>query len=715
MRDRFSGTAGRARASMQGLSKEALALQRQQLTMQRNINAAGAMMGGIAIRGMYQWAKVGAEFGYTMNYVKTLAGEEGFDKLNTKAKTLGAQTMFTARQVADGMKFMAMAGQNTQDIYNNIAASVALAGATMSRLEGKGGAADIITNVMKGFNIEASERNSMRVADILTTATTQANTNLWDLHEGMKYAVSTASSLGGTLEELSASLMMLGNAGIQGSMAGVAVENMYRYIARAANEAKSGRQGDALAALGLHPSQLIDAEGKLLGLSSLLHLISSRFNQMAESDRRKGMNTVFGYNVMADLFNVRGNRAGLKLSQNLGDLDKFINMLNTGSEGRAMNNMNSMMDTLQGAGLQMSSAWETFKINFTEAIQPVVIPLMKALTGLIKTISTFMSQPVGKVLTVMGAGFVVVKTVSMAYRAIVASLRLFHMQMAASHSAASSTMVGNYARMSAAARGYAASSGMAGFMGFGGGRYGKGMAKRGFGSWSGMTAAGAQYVIGKGGRSRFVPKGSAPMGWSMGSAGKWAKYGKYAGRGSVPAMIAGMGLSALSDYSRNPETGEKTGWGKGFDVAGQTLSWAGTGAMLGSIIPGVGTAVGAIVGGVGGLLYGLYDNLKDAEDTINDASKQDTSAKDSKLLSDKVATLAAMKTGDTLYAHGFSRDNMWASNRYRASQFLNENRGTWRDGQKTPNRIIINIDGVGKFDKVVEDGDYREMIDLGGI
>lgn len=41
---------------------------------------------------------------------------------------------------------------------------------------------------------------------------------------------------------------------------------------------------------------------------------------------------------------------------------------------------------------------------------------------------------------------------------------------------------------------------------------------------------------------------------------------------------------------------------------GETASYAGTGAMIGSIIPGVGTAIGAGVGGLFGLGKGLYDN-----------------------------------------------------------------------------------------------------------
>lgn len=71
------------------------------------------------------------------------------------------------------------------------------------------------------------------------------------------------------------------------------------------------------------------------------------------------------------------------------------------------------------------------------------------------------------------------------------------------------------------------------------------------------------------------------------------------------AGIAGLGLSYGGDKLK--EAGyEKTG--AAADIAGQAASWGGTGAMIGSVIPGLGTAVGAGVGAVAGGAYGLYKN-----------------------------------------------------------------------------------------------------------
>ena len=93
--------------------------------------------------------------------------------------------------------------------------------------------------------------------------------------------------------------------------------------------------------------------------------------------------------------------------------------------------------------------------------------------------------------------------------------------------------------------------------------------------------------------------------------GMLSKAGKFLGKagpgllkGGVGA-IGGMALEAGGDALK--ENGyEKTGGA--VSTLGTAASYAGTGAMIGSVIPGVGTAIGAGVGGAIGLGKGLYDN-----------------------------------------------------------------------------------------------------------
>jgi len=67
----------------------------------------------------------------------------------------------------------------------------------------------------------------------------------------------------------------------------------------------------------------------------------------------------------------------------------------------------------------------------------------------------------------------------------------------------------------------------------------------------------------------------------------------------------------------------------GYDTAGaavgvgsDVLGYAGTGAMLGSFIPGIGTGVGAVAGGA----YGLYQGLKTRTNTFDPGGLMDGGA-----------------------------------------------------------------------------------------
>src|SRR5690606_252842 len=121
------------------------------------------------------------------------------------------------------------------------------------------------------------------------------------------------------------------------------------------------------------------------------------------------------------------------------------------------------------------------------------------------------------------------------------------------------SVVGGYNSMTSAAMRYnmAASGGKMGWMG----RAGMAM---GVGTYSGMTSRGSQYVKTPNGRSTFVPVGSTPLGYQVGGS-KLAKFNNMAGKGSIPAMLLGMGLQMGSDAA-----GPETGLGKGLGIAGDT-------------------------------------------------------------------------------------------------------------------------------------------------
>ena len=448
LRDRFSNPARQVSSSINRLHNEAQTLVNANLQTTRAISGAIAAAGATMTYTMGRAIEQGAKYVDTMTFISSIAINTGksMSDLSAKAKQVGLDTLFSAQDVASGMQYMAMAGQTSQEIYNNIAGATYLAGATMSEIGGKGGAADILTNIMKTFRIESSELASNKVADVLTRAVTRSNTNLYDLGEAIKYAGSTTHNLGASLEQTTAQIMVLGNAGIQASMAGTALSNAYRYLARAiGNPGTKG--GKALDKLGLSKKDLTDANGGMLDLGDALSKIS-------EAMDAKGLDEITKYNTFVDILGVRGQRAGAQMTQAFKDYGKFLKELE-GSSGLAASVNEKRMAALGGALDQFKEGFLTMGIAFAEAVGPYLIPLMKAATEVMQGIISIMSTKGGGLVTALLAAAVVIGTIKAGVVFLRASFMLLFRESSVSFSNMASIMTGGWDAANMAATRYA--------------------------------------------------------------------------------------------------------------------------------------------------------------------------------------------------------------------------------------------------------------------
>lgn len=451
LRDQFSGPAAKIRASARQTEEEFIKMQESQMRHQRNMYAGLALAGGMALRGMGKMVKKAAEFSYEMEFVKSITNATAEEQLRLSiiAKRLGRETMFYPQDIAEGMRFMAQAGMSATETEKNIEGAVKLAGATKSLLGGKGGAADIMTNVMKQFAVGFEYTND--VADLLAYGVTRANTNLFDLGEALKYAGATSMDLNVTLGESTAMVMALGNAGMQGSMAGVAMENSMRYLARAFSSFGSGPSRRALAELGMDVKDVTDQAGNLLSMTEVM----KKIGQAVEQNFGEEMN-LEKQGILQSIFGVRGKRAGSLFLRNLQEFEKFSGDITVKSVGHSSRIMEDMMSTLQGWIYKAGSAWQAMWVSFTEKITPALTVILKIVTKIFGWLEkAFDNKIFGGFLAAGIAGFLVLKTVGFAYKAIVLGLRLLHLQAGTSAAIMASTITTGYNAATAAAMRYA--------------------------------------------------------------------------------------------------------------------------------------------------------------------------------------------------------------------------------------------------------------------
>src|SRR5690606_2922780 len=160
------------------------------------------------------------------------ATDEEMAILSRTARELGASTVFSASQAAEGMSYLAMAGFSVSEIVDAMPGLLDTAAAAQS---GLGVTADIVSNILSGFQLEA--RETTRVADVLTATFTSSNTTLEMLGDTMSYVAPVAASLGISLEEVAAMTGRLGDVGIQGQRAGTALRAIFTRLAAPTGEA----------------------------------------------------------------------------------------------------------------------------------------------------------------------------------------------------------------------------------------------------------------------------------------------------------------------------------------------------------------------------------------------------------------------------------------------------------------------------------------------
>lgn len=157
-----------------------------------------------------QAIKTAANFEASMSRVSAITGAttEQFEALEKQAMELGATTVFSASQAAEGMSFLAMAGFDTNEILAAMPGVLNLAAAGQMDLAR---ASDIASNILTGFQLSAEE--SGRVVDVMAKAMTTANTNIEQLGYAMKYVAPVAASVGLSIEETAAAVGKLSDSG----------------------------------------------------------------------------------------------------------------------------------------------------------------------------------------------------------------------------------------------------------------------------------------------------------------------------------------------------------------------------------------------------------------------------------------------------------------------------------------------------------------------
>ena len=230
-----------------------------------------------AINKLQDFAKetmnLGIDFSASMSNVQAISGATGDEiaMLEQKARDLGATTVFSASDVADGFGYMAMAGWDTQQMMDGIAGVLDLAASSGEDLATT---SDIVTDALTAFGMGAEDAG--RLADVMAAASSNANTNVSMLGESFKYVAPVAGALGYSAEDTAVALGLMANSGIKASQGGTALRTMLTNMAKPTDD-----MAYAMEQLGV---SLSDDEGNMYSLREVMDQLRSGFGDLMISE-----------------------------------------------------------------------------------------------------------------------------------------------------------------------------------------------------------------------------------------------------------------------------------------------------------------------------------------------------------------------------------------------------------------------------------------------
>ena len=304
-----------------------------------------------------------AEFEAQMSRVGAIAGATGDDmsKLTEVALELGSSTSKSASEVAIGMENMAAMGFSVNDVIGAMPGVIAAAEASGSDMAQT---ADVMASSLNIFGLEATD--ATKVADILAKTANISAASLTDMQYALKYAGPPAKALGMTLEETSAAIGIMTNAGMDGSSAGTTLRGALLSLLNPSNE-----NSKAMVAMGLNVQ---DAGEDFVGLSGLIENLQTSMEGQTETQKAATLAALVGKEAVSGMLSLMA--AGPDV---IDDMTKSLEESGGASAFAAA----QMKDNLKGTLDELGGTIETAAITIGTALIPTIREAGETVTELI--------------------------------------------------------------------------------------------------------------------------------------------------------------------------------------------------------------------------------------------------------------------------------------------------------------------------------------------
>lgn len=356
---RLEGELKRMSAAQTGVQTITRKTSNQITAMAKRIAIAAAAFA--ALRTAMSSLTIAADVGRQMSITGALTGQTSEDtkRLRLELSQLSLQTGESIQGLAEATVVLAQAGKSLGEIQ-----LIMQRVADFARIGqiGIAAAADLTIRTMAQFDKQAAQ--STKVMDILTRQAVTTRIGIARLGETMKFAGPVAHSLGISLEETAAAAGVLGQSGLDASLAGTGLRGIMLSLIKPTQEAK-----DLFHVVGLTADQV---NPSLVGLAGAFEALNAAGVSNIQLSR------IFTKRQIASALVVRKSTRAMRL----------WTKENENANGITEELSDTIRDDLRGSVDELIAAWEDLKITFGESAA------FKVMIGTLKTLVSTISRAV---------------------------------------------------------------------------------------------------------------------------------------------------------------------------------------------------------------------------------------------------------------------------------------------------------------------------------
>ena len=321
------------------------------------------------VNGFKYAVNAGMEFDSSMSQLAatmgTTVGE--IQNLENFARQMGATTVFSAKEAADGLNILAMAGLDADQQMAALPSVLNLASAGQLSLAQ---ASSYVTATVKGFGDEMG--NSQKYVDLMAKGATMANTDVNSLGIALSDCSNTAHNYGQSAEGVTLSLLRLAEGNMTGSEAGTALSRMMSQVFAPSSQ----KARDALEELGV---SAYDASGKERDFTDIIADLEVALSGCTNEQKNQYLQTIFGMRYI-DVYN---KLVGVSTER----VDEFADGIAHASDGMgaAAQQAQTQNDNLNGSLKMLESALQDLCIQFESTVRDGLNEFIKAVAEWART------------------------------------------------------------------------------------------------------------------------------------------------------------------------------------------------------------------------------------------------------------------------------------------------------------------------------------------